>query len=139
MENDRFSTPFSKPCIKWFIIHYVKQFFVENGRGSHNGNQVTNTIPMKLFPDKDENDVSNHDIATLPQTRNQDIDEATLDEKDDTTVDLLEYDVITADETDGGAGSKMVMGGGPYLGMFSRLLSSDMHDNPPPPLPLLVI
>ena len=77
---------------------------------------------MQLFPDKDENDVSNHDITTPPQTRNQDIDEATLDEKDDTTVDLLEYDVITADETDGGAGSKMVMGEGSYLGNVQSIV-----------------
>lgn len=104
------------------------QFFAGNGLGSQNGNQETSTIPMQLFPDRDENEVNNHEVATPPQTGNQDIEKATLDKKDDTTVDLLEYDVITADETDGGAGSKMVMGERSYLGNIQSIaITSDMQ------------
>lgn len=95
---------------------YIKHFFAGNGLASQNGDQETNTIPMQFFPDRDETDVENHEVTTALQTRNQDTEKDTLDKKDDTTVNLLEYDVITADETDGGGGSKMVMGEGSYLG-----------------------
>ena len=95
---------------------YIKQFFAGNGLGSKDGDEETNTIPMQLFPERDESDVEDHEVSTTLQTGNQDIEKDTLDKKDDTTVNLLEYDVITADETDGGAGSKMVMGEGSYLG-----------------------
>ena len=107
---------------------YIKQFIAGNGLGSKNGDEETNTIPMQSFPEIDETDVENHEVTTTLQTGNQDIEKDTLDKKDDTTVNLLEYNVITADETDGGAGSKMVLGEGSYLGNIQLIATSGFRN-----------
>ena len=97
---------------------HVKIFFVGNGPRSQNGNQDEDTIPMQSFPDREQNDINNHDVTTPPETENDGtvlVDEGVLDQTDDMR-DHLEYDIIGIDDTDGGTGSKMLMSEGSYLG-----------------------
>ena len=73
---------------------------------------------MQSFPDREQNNVNNHDVATPPQTGNDGTvlaDEGILDQTDDRR-DHMEYDIIATDDTDGGTGSKMLMTEGSYLG-----------------------
>ena len=83
---------------------------------------------MQSFPDREQNNVNNHDVATPPQTGNHGTvvadEEGILDQTDDRR-DHMEYDIIATDDTDGGTGSKMLMTEGSYLGkiLFTAVLS----------------
>ena len=90
---------------------------IGDGPLSQNGKQDKNSILMKSFPDREENDFDYDDVATPPQTADNGtvpVDGGVNDHPDDRR-DQLEYDDIATDNTDGGSGSKMTMKEGSYL------------------------
>ena len=83
--------------------------FLGNGQSSQNGKLEKNTIPMQSFPDREQDGINNHDVTTLSQAEKHGNDQAE---------EGVPFYQTETDDTDGGAGSKMVMSDGSYLGKF---------------------